>query len=175
MVKVQIFFDSLKQYFINIDKEGEYVIKKQQDILQFDWLDDTLFDKWMVDIALDEQFEEVETDSDEVQDDEIQIIDTTTQGQQEEENKGDQSVLVAGPQLQDVDTTEVGGRVKVTLLVQDEDGEKPRVEINLQSSEKTSSLASLAVAYTEESEQRPIKKSIAREDVTEGGPTKRIF
>ena len=54
MVKVQIFFDSLKQDFINIDKEGEYAIKKQQDVLQFDWPDDTLFDKWMVDIAPDE-------------------------------------------------------------------------------------------------------------------------
>ena len=64
----------------------------QQDILQFDWPDDTLFDKWVVEIAPDEQFEEVETDSDEVQDDKVQIIDTTMQGQQEEEDKGDQLI-----------------------------------------------------------------------------------
>jgi len=51
MVKAQIFFDSLKQELIDIDRKVEYVIKKQQDILHFDWPDDTLYDKWMVDIA----------------------------------------------------------------------------------------------------------------------------
>ena len=55
MVKAQIFFDSLKQDFVNIDKVAEYVIKKQNNILQFNWPDDTFFDKWMIDIASDEQ------------------------------------------------------------------------------------------------------------------------
>ena len=63
--------------------------------MQFDWPDDTLFDKWMADIASDEQFEEDETDSDEVQDDEVQIIDITAQGQQEEDNKCNQSVSLS--------------------------------------------------------------------------------
>ena len=79
MVKAQIFFDSLKQDFFDIDKEGKYVIKKQHDILQFDWPDDTLFDKWMVDIASDEQLEEAESDDDETHEDEIQIIDSLPQ------------------------------------------------------------------------------------------------
>ena len=43
MVKAQIFFDSLKLFFIDIDKEDEYVIKKQHDILQFDWPDEKYF------------------------------------------------------------------------------------------------------------------------------------
>ena len=112
----------------------------------------------MEDIAPDDQFEEVDSDSDEMQDDEIQIIDTiTTHSQQEEEDKGDQSILDAGPKPQDVDTTEEEGKVKVNLIVKDEDGENPRVEINLQSSEQTSSLASIARVYTNESEQKPIR------------------
>ena len=78
MVKAQTFFDSLKQEFVDIDSKAKFFIKKQQDILQFDWLDDTLFDKWMAEIAPNEQFEEVETNHDEVQDDEVQIIDITT-------------------------------------------------------------------------------------------------
>ena len=105
----------------------------------------------MANIASDEQFEEVETDSDEMQDDEFQIIDITAQGQQEEQNKGDKLVSIVGPEPQDVDTTEGVGKVKVTLTVQDEDSENPRVENTLQSSEQTSSLAGLASAYTEES------------------------
>ena len=45
MVKAQIFFDSLKQDFIAINNKAEYVQKRQMDILQFNWPDDTLFDK----------------------------------------------------------------------------------------------------------------------------------
>ena len=79
----------------------------------------------MAEIAPDEQFVEDETDNDEVQDDEIQISDTvTTQAQQEE------------------------GKEEVTPNVQDKDGKESQVEINLQSSEQTSPLASLAVVYT---------------------------
>lgn len=100
----------------------------------------------MVEIARTEQFKEVEAYSDEVQGNEIQIIDTiTTQVQQEKEDKNDQSISVACLGPQDVDKT----------IVQDEDGENPRLEINLQSSEQTSSLASLALAYMEKSEQWP--------------------
>ena len=42
LVKVQLFFDSLKQESITIDKEVEYVLRKKNDILQFNWLDDTI-------------------------------------------------------------------------------------------------------------------------------------
>ena len=47
VVKVQIFYDSLREDFIEIDKLGEYLMKKQHEILNFNWPDDTLFDKWM--------------------------------------------------------------------------------------------------------------------------------
>ena len=64
-VKVHLFFDSLMNDFIQIHKLGEYVMKKQHDILQFDWPDDTLFDKWMADFAHVEKLEGVENDDDE--------------------------------------------------------------------------------------------------------------
>ena len=48
-----------------------FIIKIQQDILQFDWPDYTLFDKWMADIASKEQLEEVESDEDETHEDEL--------------------------------------------------------------------------------------------------------
>ena len=86
LVKVQLFFDSLKKNFIVIDKEGEYVTKKQQNILQFDWPDDTLFDKWMVDITSNKQLGEAEIDDDEVHEDELQVIDTLALDQREEED-----------------------------------------------------------------------------------------
>ena len=54
LVKVQLFFDSLKQDFVSIDREAKYILRKQCDIFQFNWLDDTLFDKWMVEIASNE-------------------------------------------------------------------------------------------------------------------------
>ena len=169
MVKTQIFFDSLKQEFVTINNKAEYVLQRQRDILQFHWPDDALFDKWMAEIAPGEQFDEDETDDDEVQDDEIQIIDTiTTQAQQEEEDKNDQSLSIAGPSPQDANTTGEEGKEEVTLTIQDKDGENLQVEINLQSSEQISSLASLAVSYTENSEQRP--KSTMFEGVTEADP-----
>ena len=62
-----------------------------------------------------------------MQDDEIQISDTITiQAQQEE------------------------GKEEVTPNVQDKDGKESQVEINLQSSEQTSPLASLAVVYMDD-------------------------
>lgn len=83
IVKVQLFFDSLRWDFSEIEKIVEYVIKKHQDILQFDWLDDTLFDKWMIDIAHGEQLEELKIDNDEMEQDEVQIIDTSSRDQRE--------------------------------------------------------------------------------------------
>lgn len=74
------------------------MLKRQGDILQFTWPDDVLFDKWMAEIPSDEQFVEIETKNEEVQDDETQIINTiTTQVQQEEEDKKDQSFSTASP------------------------------------------------------------------------------
>ena len=90
LVTVQLFFDSLKKDFIDIDKEGEYVNKKQHDILQFDWLDDTIFDKWMVDISHGVELEDTKTDDDkEMEQNEVQIIDTSARDQRKEEDKGE--------------------------------------------------------------------------------------
>lgn len=119
LVKVQLFFDSLKQDFFIIDKEDEYVLKKKHNILPFNWLDETIFDKWMVEITSDEQLEEVET-NDEVEEDEVQVIDTITKYQREEKDKGKQQILVVGPEAQDANMIEEETRIKVLLLVHDE-------------------------------------------------------
>ncbi len=105
----------------------------------------------MTDIASNEQFEEAETYDDEVQEDNVQIIDTIALDQRDEEDKGQQSVSITGSEAQDVDMTEEQSRVKVVLSVQDENSENPRVEIDLQVPEQISPLASLAALYTEDS------------------------
>ena len=87
MVNIQIYFDSLKQEFVDIDSKAEIVIKKQTYILHFDWPDDTLYDKWMEDIASSEQLEEVESDDDETHEDELQIIDSLPSAPRKEEEK----------------------------------------------------------------------------------------
>ena len=112
LVKIQLLFDCLKQYFFSIDREVEYILRKQHDILQFNQLDDALFDKWMADIASNEQFEEAKMDENEVQEDEVQIIDTIAPDQRDEEDKGQQSILVIDLEAQDVDMIEEQTRVK---------------------------------------------------------------
>lgn len=131
MVKVQLFFDSLKHDFVIIDKEAEYVIRKKHGILHFNWPDDTLFEEWMADISSSEQWEQAEID-DEVQGVEVQVIDTITHDQREEKDKGKQPILVVGPEAQDVDMTKEETRIKVLFSVHDENSENPRVEIDLQ-------------------------------------------
>ena len=76
VVKVQIFYDSLREEFIEIDKLGEYVLKKQHEILSFNWLDDTLFDKWMTSFVHAKQLELGEIDEDEIEQDQLQTTDT---------------------------------------------------------------------------------------------------
>ena len=105
--------------------------------MQFTWPDDMLFEKWMAEIPPGEQFVEGETENEEMQDDEIQIIDTiTTQAQQKEENKKDQSLSDASPGPSNVSTTGEEGKEKVTPTEQ----------------EKASPLVNLVVMYTEDSE-----------------------
>ena len=92
---------------------------KQNDILQFNQLDDTLFDKWMIDIASDEQLEEVESDNDEMDQDEIQIIDTPIGDQRKKENKDKKPIAVASLEAQNDDMVEEETRINVVLLVHD--------------------------------------------------------
>ena len=54
MVNVQLFFDSLKQDFVAIYNEAEYVLKRKRDILHFNWPDDIVFDTWMADLFSNE-------------------------------------------------------------------------------------------------------------------------
>ena len=82
------------------------MLKKKNDILQFNWLDDPMFDTWMVDIASDEKFEEVEIDEDEVQDDEVHIIDTSAPVLREKEDESLQLVPFVEIEAQDVDMIE---------------------------------------------------------------------
>ena len=44
LVKVQLFFDSLRQDFVRFERKAYYVLKQQDNILQFSWLDDVQFD-----------------------------------------------------------------------------------------------------------------------------------
>lgn len=54
-VQVQKFFDSFKKEFDEIKKLGKYVVKKQHEILNFNWPDDSLFNKWMADLSQSNQ------------------------------------------------------------------------------------------------------------------------
>ena len=51
VVQVKLFFDSFKQVFKEIKTIGGHVLRKEQEILSFNWPDDTLFDKWVTDYA----------------------------------------------------------------------------------------------------------------------------
>ena len=128
------------------------MLKRQGDILQFAWPDDLLFDKWMAEIPPGEQFVEGETENEEIQDDETQIIDTiTTQAQQKEENKKEQSLSIASPGPSKISTAGEEGK-EVTPTMQDKANNKPHMESSIQSSEQVLPLASLAVMYTEDLE-----------------------
>lgn len=97
VVKVKVLFDSFKEDFVEINKLGEYVLKKQDGILNFSWLDDTLFNKWMEDLVHSKQLVFSETDEDEVDQDELQIIHTSIK---EEEGKYKQSTIVTSIKVQ---------------------------------------------------------------------------
>lgn len=51
VVQVKLFFDSFKQDFEEIRRIGINVLRKEQEILSFNWPNDTLFDKWVTDYA----------------------------------------------------------------------------------------------------------------------------
>ena len=127
----------------------------------------------MADISSDEYFEEAKTDDDELQEDEVQVIGTIAQDQREEEDKRKQPILVPSSKVQDANMIEEETRIKVFLSFHDENGENPRVEIDLQVQKQVSSLASLVATKAEDSkQQQSIKISVTCEDVIEMGPTK---
>ena len=80
--------------------------------MQFDWPDDTLFDKWMADIAFDEQWEEVEIDNDEMEQDDIKIIDTSSRDQREEKDINEKPIVVVGTEAQANDMIEEEVKIK---------------------------------------------------------------
>ena len=55
IVKIQLFFESLKQDFVAIDNEAEYVLKKKRYVLHFSWPYDIVFDTWMENIVSNEK------------------------------------------------------------------------------------------------------------------------
>ena len=54
-VKVQLFYNAIRNDFVEIEKIGDFVIKKQREILNFIWLNDTIFKKWKEEIFSSEQ------------------------------------------------------------------------------------------------------------------------
>ena len=125
-VKVQLFFDSLKEEFVDFEKEASYILKKQNDILQFSWPDDIQFDTWMADLLLDKQLEEDSLDDDEKKEGEVQVIDTLAPKLKKEEGE------------------------KVIMPAQGESSENPQEKTDLEVSQDHPSLASLVATYSEE-------------------------
>ena len=58
LVKVQLFYNAIRKDFVEIEKIGNFVIKKQREILNFDWPDDTIFNKWKEELLSLEQVAE---------------------------------------------------------------------------------------------------------------------
>ena len=58
LVKVQLFYNAIGKDFFEIEKIGDFVIKKQREILNFIWLNDTIFKKWKEEIFSSKQVEE---------------------------------------------------------------------------------------------------------------------
>ena len=50
--KYKYFLILLNKFFEEIRTIGGNVLRKEQDILSFNWPDDTLFDKWVTNYAL---------------------------------------------------------------------------------------------------------------------------
>lgn len=85
VVKVKFFYNSIREDFVEINKLGDFVIKKQREVLSFDWLDDTFFNKWMEDFLHSKQLVTKETDDEEVGQNEMQTIDTSIQEEEEKD------------------------------------------------------------------------------------------
>ena len=47
VVQVQLFFDSFQQDFDEIKTLGKDILKREREILNFSWLDDTTFSRWI--------------------------------------------------------------------------------------------------------------------------------
>lgn len=129
VVKVQIFYDSLRKYFIEIYKLGEYVIKKHHEILNFNWPNDTLFKKWMEYFVHANQLELDETNDDEMEQDELQIIGTSVKV---EEDIGKKPIAVMSIEAKTDDLAIGKSNVTINLLVHDDAYGEPQVELSLQ-------------------------------------------
>ena len=112
-----------------------------------------MFDTWMADLISNKQIQEVETDKDNEQDDEVHIVDTSAPVLREKESGINQSVPDVETEARDVDMTEEQSEVTVRLSVHDEDSENPRVRIDLETPQGDFALASLIASYSENMEQ----------------------
>ena len=79
-----------------------------------------MFDTWMADLVFDEQSQEVEIDEDEVQNDEVQIVDTSTLILKEA-SESYQLVLATKIEAQDMDMIYEKSKVRVMMSVQDKE------------------------------------------------------
>ena len=103
-------------------------MKKQSEVLSFDWLDDTIFNKWTEDFVHSKQLEIKE---DEVNQDERQITDASVQA---EEAKEEQSTIVTRTEVQTDDMAAGESDVTVVLSMHDDVDREPRVKVSLQTS-----------------------------------------
>ena len=52
IVTIGLFFDSFKDEFVNLRVPARSVIKKENNILHFDWLDEIEFEQWKSEYAI---------------------------------------------------------------------------------------------------------------------------
>ena len=55
LVKVQLFYKSIRKDLVEIEVVGNFVIKVQREILNFDWPDDITFNEWKEQFMFAEQ------------------------------------------------------------------------------------------------------------------------
>ena len=65
LVKVQLFYNTIRKDFVELEVSANYLVTVQREILNFDWLEDTIYNNWKEEFLFSEQTGE----DDEVEDD----------------------------------------------------------------------------------------------------------
>lgn len=144
VVQVQIFFDSSKRDFVEIEKLGEDILKKQHEVWSFNWPEDALFNKWMKVFSQTNQLlPEEAKEEDDLND--LQIIDELEERKQE---KSIEKIYIA-MQTSDMAKEQPVVTMDMTVQFDDMEGEK-HVAINFQISEPNTSCVNQMVPQLEE-------------------------
>ena len=83
LVKVQLFFDSLRQEFVSFEEEANFILAKQEDILRTSWPDDIQFNTWMADAPPDRLSEEDNSNDNMEHESEVQVTNLSVPAQDE--------------------------------------------------------------------------------------------